>query len=59
MDSLVILSISEGFHLGRGKDRIAYAGMPADSVYSIVQIKNAFLTTHSLGICIIPRVKVK
>ena len=35
----VTLTIGEGFHLKRGKDRIAYAGMPSEDVYSIVQIK--------------------
>ena len=39
MDRTVTLAVSERFHLKRGKDRIAYAGMPSEDVYSIVQIK--------------------
>ncbi|UCB42829.1 MAG: hypothetical protein JSV77_10340 [Dehalococcoidales bacterium] len=39
MDKIVTLTVGEGFHLKRGKDRIAYAGMPSEYVYSIVQIK--------------------
>lgn len=37
----VVLSIGEDFHLKRGKDRIIYAGMPSDNVYSIVQKKSS------------------
>jgi len=39
MDRSVVLSVGAGFHLKLGKDRIVYAGMPSDSVYSIVQRK--------------------
>ena len=39
MDKTITLAIGERFHLKRGKDRIAYAGMPSEDVYSIVQIK--------------------
>jgi len=39
MGKTVVLAIGEGFHLKRGKDRIVYAGMPSEDVYSIVQIK--------------------
>ena len=39
MDKTVVLAVGEGFHLKRGNDRIAYAGMPSEDVYSIVQIK--------------------
>ncbi|OGO20185.1 MAG: hypothetical protein A2144_12165 [Chloroflexi bacterium RBG_16_50_9] len=35
----VVLSVGGDFHLRRGKDYIVYAGMPSDSVYSIVQKK--------------------
>ena len=41
MDSAVVLAVGEGFHLRRGKDRIVYAGMPSDDVYSIVQVKSS------------------
>lgn len=35
----VLIGIGEDFHLRRGKDHIAYAGMPSEEVYSIVQRK--------------------
>ena len=34
-----ILAVGETFHLKRGKDRIIFAGMLSDSIYSIVQVK--------------------
>ena len=40
MDDLITLSIGEEFHLKRGKDRIIYAGMPSENVYSIIQRKS-------------------
>lgn len=33
------LRISEGTHLKVGKDRIIYAGMPSEEVYSIAQLR--------------------
>jgi len=42
MDRSVVLSVGDGLHLRRGKDRIVYAGMPSDGVYSIVQRKEQF-----------------
>jgi len=39
MDRSVLLSVGETFHLRSGKDRIVYAGMPSEDVYSIVQRK--------------------
>ena len=39
MGKPAVLSVGEEYHLKRGKDRIVYAGMPSDSVYSIVQVK--------------------
>lgn len=41
MSKPITLSVGEDFHLRRGKDHIAYAGMPSDNVYSIVQKKQA------------------
>jgi hypothetical protein len=35
----VVLSVGEDVHLRRGKDHIIYAGMPSETVYSIVQKK--------------------
>jgi len=42
MDNTVTLSVGDSFHLRFGKDRIVYAGMPSDRVYSIVQKKWEF-----------------
>ena len=42
MARLVVLSVGDMFHLRRGKDRIVYAGMPSEKVYSIVQRKRQF-----------------
>ena len=39
MARLVALSVGDSFHLGSGKDRIVYAGMPSHDVFSIVQRK--------------------
>ena len=41
MTEPVTLAVGEDFHLRRGKDHIAYAGMPSDNVYSIVQKKTS------------------
>jgi hypothetical protein len=37
----VVLAVGEDFHLRSGKDHIIYAGMPSDSVYSVVQKKSS------------------
>jgi len=42
MDRLVVLSVGDSYHLQFGKDRIVYAGMPSEKVYSIVQMKWEF-----------------
>ena len=42
MDHLVTLGVGDTHHLRTGKDRIVYAGMPTESVYSIVQMKWEF-----------------
>ena len=42
MDNSVILSVGDSYHLKMGKDRIVYAGMPSEKVYSIVQRKSEF-----------------
>ena len=39
MDNSVVLSVGDTYHLKSGKDRITYAGMPSEAVYSIVQKK--------------------
>jgi transcription-repair coupling factor (superfamily II helicase) len=43
MDRSVVLSVGDRYKLGLGKDRIVYAGMPSENVYSIVQMKWEFL----------------
>ena len=35
-----VIAIGEEYHLKFGKDRIIYAGMPSEEVYSIAQRKN-------------------
>ena len=42
MEKSAVLSVGDSHHLGRGKDRIVYAGMPSDKVYSIAQRKRDF-----------------
>jgi len=42
MNNSVVLSVGDTFHLRLGKDRIVYAGMPSEVVYSIVQMKWEF-----------------
>jgi len=37
MDKAVLLSVGETYHLKTGKDRVIYAGMPSENVYSIAQ----------------------
>jgi len=41
MDRSIALAIGQTHHLKTGKDRITYAGMPSDEVYSIIQRKTA------------------
>jgi len=43
MDRSVVLSVGDKYRLGLGKDRIVYAGMPSEKVFSIVQMKWEFL----------------
>ena len=43
MDRLVVSSVGDSYHLQFGKDRIVYAGMPYENVYSIVQRKWEFV----------------
>ena len=37
----IILSVGDDCQLKRGKDRIAYAGMLSNDIYSIIHIKRA------------------
>ena len=43
MNNSVILSVGDIYHLRLGKDRIIYAGMPSENVFSIAQMKWEFL----------------
>ena len=43
MDNSVVLSIGDKYHMRLGKDRIVYAGMPNENVFSIVQMKWEFV----------------
>ena len=43
MDNSVILSVGDSHHLRMGKDRIVYAGMPSDKIFSVVQMKWEFI----------------
>ena len=42
MDNSVVLSVGDRYHLRFGKDRIVYAGMPNENVFSFVQMKWEF-----------------
>jgi hypothetical protein len=41
MDKSITLIVGQTVQLKRFKDRIAYAGMPSENTYSIVQINSA------------------
>ena len=43
MNNSVVLSVGDSHHLRLGKDRIVYAGMPGENVFSVVQMKWEFL----------------
>ena len=49
MGNPVVLSVGGQFHLRRDKDRIIYAGMPSETVYSIVQRKMAGMALQGQG----------
>ena len=42
MNSSVVLSVGDAYHLRLGKDRIVYAGMPNENVFSLAQMKWEF-----------------
>ncbi|MFC2001964.1 hypothetical protein ACFLUZ_05650 [Chloroflexota bacterium] len=42
MDNTIVLSVGDSHHIRLGKDRIVYAGMPSEKVFSIVQMKWEF-----------------
>ncbi len=43
MDRAVVLSVGDIHKLGLGKDRIIYAGMPSEKVFSIIQVRWEFM----------------
>ena len=43
MSNSVVLSVGDIYRLRFGKDRIVYAGMPNENVFSMVQMKWEFL----------------
>jgi len=49
MTRSAVLSVGDSFHLRRGKDRIVYAGIPSEKVYSIVQRKRSFVPYAAWG----------
>jgi len=42
MNNSVVLSVGDIYRLRLGKDRIVYAGMPSENVFSIAQMKWEF-----------------
>lgn len=42
MNNSILLSVGDTYHLRLGKDRIVYAGMPNENVFSFVQMKWEF-----------------
>lgn len=42
MNNLIVLSVGDICRLKWGKDRIVFAGMPSEKVYSMVQMKWEF-----------------
>jgi hypothetical protein len=51
MDRCIALSVGDMHKLGLGKDRIIYAGMPSEDVYSIVQVNGNSSIGDISGIC--------
>ena len=49
MDNSLVLSIGDSYHLKTGKDKITYAGMPSEDVFSIVQRKQVLLPVGLYG----------
>ena len=43
VNNSVVLSVGDTHHLRLGKDRIVYAGMPNENVFSLVQMKWEFM----------------
>ena len=43
MNNTVVLSVGDTHRLRLGKDRVVYAGMPNENVFSFVQMKWEFL----------------
>lgn len=43
MERTIALSVGDDYHLGTGKHRIVYAGMPSEDVFSIAVRRWAFV----------------
>jgi hypothetical protein len=43
VNNSIVLSVGDIYHLRLGRDRIVYAGMSSENIYSIVQMKWEFL----------------
>ena len=50
MSELIVLPVGGDLHLRFGKDRIVYAGMPSDGVFSIVQRKASGYQGYAWGL---------
>jgi hypothetical protein len=47
LSQAVVLAVGEELHLKLGRDRIIYAGMPDENVYSIAQRKSTGYQGHA------------
>jgi hypothetical protein len=43
MDKTIVLSVGDTHKLVLGKDRVIYAGMPSQNVFSIIQVRWEFM----------------
>ncbi len=43
MERTIVLSVGDTHKLGLGKDRVIYAGMPSENVFSIIQVRWEFM----------------
>ncbi|MGI2335622.1 MAG: hypothetical protein ACRKGH_03135 [Dehalogenimonas sp.] len=43
MAKTIVLTVGDKYNFGFGKDRLCYAGMPSENVFSIVRLKWEFM----------------
>jgi hypothetical protein len=43
VERTIVLSVGDTHKLGLGKDRVIYAGMPSENVFSIIQVRWEFM----------------